>query len=284
MSDVIKLYNKNIEIKISTHGAELQSVIKNGEQLLWQGDPAFWTGRAPVLFPICGALKDNKYVFEGREYSLPRHGFARHSEFVLEAADNESAVFLLKSNEETKKVYPFDFELRVIYTLQGTELKIEYEVKNTGNISMYYSIGSHEAYACPEGIEKYCVKFEKRENLDSYIPENSLISYNTTNFGVNTNVLQLRKELFDNDSVIFGNLNSRKAALINNITGREVTVEFPDCPYMLIWTVPGANYVCLEPWCGVADFVDSNYDITTKKGINKLEIGKTDIKTHIITF
>ena len=284
MSEIITLLNSKIEIKISTHGAELQSVIKKGEQLLWQGDPTFWTGRAPVLFPICGGLKDNKYIFDGKEYNLSRHGFARHSDFMLESADDKKAVFLLKSCEDTKKVYPFDFELRIIYTLCETSLKIVYEIKNTGNSSMYYSIGSHEAYACPEGIENYSVLFEKKEDLDSYIPENSLISYNTINFGVDTNLLKLRKELFDNDSVIFGNLKSRKVTLINNITGAEISVEFPDCPYMLIWTVQGAGYVCLEPWCGVADFVDSNYDITNKKGIMRLEAGNTDIKTHIVTF
>ncbi len=280
----IKISNNQIDVEISTLGAEIRSIIKDGQQLLWQGDPTFWTGRAPVLFPICGGLKDGKYVFEGKEYYLPRHGFARNSEFEIGYSGGDKAEFILKSNDKTKDVYPFDFELRVIYTLINSTIKVDYEIKNTGNKDMYYSIGSHEAYACPEGIENYSVLFEEKENLDSYIPENSLISYNTINFGRNTNKLQLKKELFDNDSVIFGSLKSRKATLINNITGREATVEFPDCPYMLIWTVPGAGYVCLEPWCGLADFVDSNYDIKVKKGINKLETGKIDVKTHMITF
>lgn len=284
MSELIKLYNDKIQIEISSFGAELQSVIKDGEECLWQGDPTFWKGRAPVLFPICGALKDNKYIYEGKEYSLSRHGFARNSEFMVEESTNEHAVFALKSNKETKQVYPFDFKLSVIYTLLDASLKIEYKVENTGTNDMFYSIGSHEAYACPDGIENYSVLFEKNENLDSNLPEGTLISYETINFGANTKELVLKKELFDNDSIILTNIKSRSAILKNNMTGREVSVEFPDCPFMLIWTVPGAKYVCLEPWCGMADFVDSNYDITNKKGIMKLDAENTDIKTHIVNF
>lgn len=279
-----KLSNNEIEVEISTLGAELRSIIKDGVQLLWQGDPAFWKGRAPVLFPICGGLKDGKYIFDGVEYNLPRHGFARNMEFELEQSSEDKAVFLLKSNNETKSVYPFDFELRIIYTLISSAIKVDYEVKNIGNNPMYYSIGSHEAYACPEGIEEYSVLFENAENLNSPILEDALITYNTFNVGENTKELPLKTELFKYDTLIFENIKSKKVTLKNRKTGKERKLEFSDFDNLLIWTVPGAGYVCLEPWCGLADFAGSNYDLTIKKGINKLEVGKTDIKTHLITF
>ena len=162
---MIKLQNEFVTASISEVGAELKSLVCNQTEYIWEGRPEVWGFSCPLLFPICGGLKDDKYLYDSKEYILPKHGFARTAQFEVERADDTFAVFCTKSNSETKKSYPFDFELRVIYTLCQKSLKIEYEVCNKGEKTMYFSIGSHEGYYTPEGIEDYDVIFPQNEKF-----------------------------------------------------------------------------------------------------------------------
>lgn len=285
MSKQICLSNEFLKVTISTTGAELKSIIKDGNELLWQGDPAVWSGQAPVLFPICGGLKDDKFIFNGKEYTLPRHGFARRSEFVVESNNNDEATFLLTSDEKTLENYPFTFELRITYRLEERALCVRYDVKNTSDKIMYFSIGSHEAYSCPAGIEEYSVIFEHPEDLDyNALSTKGQLLEDTKTLGKGIKELRLENKHFENDALVFTSLKSRKVELKNNVTGYSIQVAFPGKDYFLLWTNPGAKYICLEPWCGIADFVNTDYDITKKKGINTLEAGKCFIREHTITF
>lgn len=277
---LVTISNEVLTVEISTLGAEIQSVKKNGKEFFWNGDPAVWSGRAPVLFPICGGLRDDKYVFEGKEYSLEKHGYARNKEFEVISKENDTASFLLKSCEEDLKKYPFENELKITYTLVGSKVCVEYAVTNTGSGDMYFSIGAHEAYACPNGVSEYSVIFEKEEDFDSVIPNGNLLEYKTVNYGKNAHELQIKDEYFEIDALIFTNLKSRKAMLKNRVTGQVISVEFDGADYFLIWTKPGAKYLCLEPWSGIPDYVDSDYDITKKTGIIKAAKGETIIKKH----
>ncbi len=282
--NIITISNQYLTVNISAKGAEMQSILKDGRERLWQGDPTVWSGRAPLLFPICGGLKDDKFIFDGKEYTLPRHGFARHSVFETEEASPQKAVFLLRSNPETLKNYPFDFELRVIYTLNDSAINIEYQITNLSKGNMYFSIGSHEAYSCPEGVSNYRIIFEQPEDLIANRLAGSLVGSQTINLGNNTRQLNLTSELFEHDSLNFLNLKSRSATLENITTEEGIRVDFKGADYFLVWQKPGANYICLEPWCGIADFEDSDYDITAKPGIICLESNKTFAKNHSITF
>ena len=281
----ICISNGVLNITVSTLGAEMTSAKKEGKELLWQGDPSIWSGHAPVLFPICGGLKDNKFIFKGTEYTLPRHGFARRKEFEVENLKEDEATFLLTSDEETLKNYPFTFEFRITYKLESETLRINYDIKNTSPEVMYFSVGSHEAYSCPNGIEEYSVIFEQPEDLNynALSPEGQLM-HETKSLGDNIKELPLKNKYFENDALVFTNLKSRKVTLKNNITGYTINVEFPGKDYFLLWTNPGAGYICLEPWCGIADYVDSDYDITKKKGINALAGNDNFIREHTITF
>lgn len=283
MSKEIIISNEKIKCTIFTMGAEIQSIIKDGKELIWEGNPDVWSGRSPVLFPICGGLKDDKYIFEGAEYTLPKHGFARKSEFEVEESSDTEAVFLLKSNDETKKNYPFDFELRVIYTLSGEEIKVEYKLSNVGNKTMYYSVGSHEAYACPEGIEEYSVVFDEEETLKASILNGNLLEYNTNLIGENIRELPLKYEYFAIDALVFLDVKSRKVTLMHK-DKKVVDVEFDGADYLLLWTKPTGKYICIEPWCGIPDFEDSDYDITKKRGIISAKPGETVTKTHKLIF
>ena len=281
---ITTLSNKCLKVTIDSLGAEIQSINKGGKELIWEGDPKFWTGHSPVLFPICGGLKDDKFLYDGKEYNLPKHGFAKTKEFKLESATNEKAVYLLCSDEETLKVYPFRFELKVIYTLDKNKVTVEYNVKNLSDGEMYYSIGAHEAYACPGGIDEYTIKFEKTENFDSMVLDGPLVTTDTFKVAESSDKLKLSVNLFTVDSLIFKDLKSRKAWLVNDKTGEQTEISYEGFDYLLLWTIPGAEYICIEPWCGIPDYVNSEYDITKKAGIIKVEKGETSVKTHSMIF
>lgn len=283
MAELI-LKNEYIKATFSTRGAELISLEKNGKEKIWIGDPEVWPSHTPILFPICGGLKDDKYLYNGKEYTLHKHGYIRFTEFQVESKSENKIVFLHRFNEETLKQFPFEYELRIIYTLNGSSIRIDYSVKNLSEDEMYYSIGGHEGYYCPEGIEDYSIIFEKPEMLDSTVLNGNLLEHFTINVGENTCELPLKYEYFAVDALSFLDLKSRKVSLKNRKTGEERLLEFKDHDVFFVWTKPGAKYVCLEPWCGCPDFMDSEYDFKSKRNIIRLSGKEETTRTHTITF
>ncbi|MBE7011498.1 MAG: aldose 1-epimerase family protein [Ruminococcaceae bacterium] len=286
MSKLITISNDILKASISTFGAELSSVIKDGKEIIWQADPNVWAEQCPILFPICGGLKEDKYIYDGKEYTLPKHGFAKLSEFEVESVTDTKAVFLLRSNEETLKNYPFEFEFRAIFELDGEKLLTTYETKNLSDRDMYFSVGGHEGYSCPNGIEEYSIIFEKPEKLERNTLQGCFLKDEKEDLGILDEVteLPLKYDYFILEAIVLTDLNSRKVTLLNRNTKEEITVEFPNHDYFLIWTKPGAKCVCLEPWCGLPDFIGSNFEIAEKRGIITLPSGETDTRNHIITF
>lgn len=280
---MIILKNSKLAVKIDEKGAELKSILCNGIENMWDGNPEIWGNTAPFLFPICGSLKDNKYIYNGIEYTLEKHGYAKNTIFDIELLTETKVILIHKSNDETKKHFPFDYELKVIYTIENYSIKIEYNVLNTSNKTMYFSIGSHEGYATPEGIDEYDIIFSQNETLDSLSICNGRISPKTRPILDNSNILPLREMLFEPGSLIFKNLNSNSVVLRNRKTGRALQVEFDYAQYFIIWHKVGANFICLEPWAGLTDMIDSSYDIKEKEGIMKLDSGKDYSAKHIIT-
>ena len=191
-------------------------------------------------------------------------------------------MFLHKSDAETKESFPFDYELRVIFTLTGKTLKIDYSVKNLSDKTMYFNIGSHEGYATPEGIEDYDVIFPENETLNAYVLYGNLLSNQQLPIIKDQNYIPLYDKYFTVDALVFKDLKSKSATLRNRKTGRAVRVDFPDAKYFLLWHKPNAPYMCVEPWNGVQDIVGSSYDITEKEGITALCSGKEFNYTHSI--
>lgn len=277
---MITISNKFLTATFSKTGAELKSLKSKEREYIWNGDPAFWTGSSPVLFPICSGLKDDEFIYEGKTYTMPKHGFARRTEFEVESVGENTATFLLSSKNVPKDNYPFEYEFRIIYTLDGKKLCVEYNIRNLTDGDMYFSVGAHEAYSCPEGIENYEIVFEKVENLDAYQLEGPLLSDNTKSFGQNTNVLPLNNSLFENDCLIFKNLNSHSVNLVNKTTHQKIKVDFDGFDYLLVWTVPDAPFICIEPWCGITDNINTTKDFTKKEGIEKIEKGGFFYRLH----
>ena len=278
----IHIFSDELSVEISPMGAEIQSVVdKNGVERMWQGDPKVWAGRAPVLFPFAGALKDDYFLTGGRKCVLPKHGFARTKEFKVEARDNGSVTFLL---DEQFPDYPFLYEFRVRFTVRQNALKVDYIARNKGDIPMYYGVGAHEAYACPEGIEHCTLVFDKEETLRHSILEGAQITPKFMDVTHHSKTLKLSVELFRNDSLVFLNVNSRGVTLESDRRKERVRVDFDGFDYLLVWQRPRAKYICIEPWTNPPEYVTSDHMLSHKPGMSILPPGKDETHTHTITF
>lgn len=280
---MITLKNEFLCAKISEVGAELKSLVADGDERIWQGIPEVWKSSCPLLFPICGGLKNDRYSYKGKEYTLEKHGFARFERFEVRNLTETAVDFVLTPTPATREKYPFDYVLTVGYRLDGRSLEIHYTVENRTDGEMYFSIGSHEGYSTPEGIEDYDVIFPEAETLDSFVLYGNLLSDQRLPMLKNSHVLPLYEKYFTVDALVFRDLKSRSAVLRNRKTGRAVQVDFPDCPYFLLWHKPNAPYICLEPWDGIGDRVGAGADLTEKEGIHRLAKGDVYHAAHTLT-
>jgi len=280
---ITTIANKNIEAAINHKGAELISLkTKSGTEYIWEGNPAFWGKHSPVLFPIVGTLKNNNYIYNGHAYSLSRHGFARDMEFRLSEKTNDSAVFSLLYNEETLKVYPFKFELQLIYTLEENSLNIAYKVINMENSELLFSIGAHPAFALGGTFEEYSIEMEKPEKLEYHLLDNDLLSDKTKTIAPKDNSFDLNYPLFENDALIFKRLESESLTILNK-QQPFLRISFKGFPFLGIWTKQNAPFICIEPWYGHSDTTGSNGNLTDKQGIQKLDVNSIFNATFSIT-
>lgn len=266
---MIKLKNNCLEINIDPHGAELKSVkdLKQAYEYMWQGKAPHWQRTAPVLFPVIGALKNQQMHYCGKDYTLKKHGFARDMPFqVLEHHEKDLgqdqcpyAVFSLSSNQETLKIYPFDFELIIKYELKERCLSINYEIINKGEKIMWFSIGGHPAFSVNLDSGACELNFEKSENLKSELidRETGLIQRKFKSLGNDVKSLKLDPSLFDEDALIFSDLKSHVVSLVDNLSNRKVSLSLSAVPKLGVWTDKGP-FVCLEPWWGIADYLDAS--------------------------
>lgn len=280
---MVTLKSGNSVLTVSEVGAEMKSFLYKGVEYLWVGDPDIWASSAPNLFPMTGGFKDDKYILDGKEYIMPKHGFAKKMTFEVEAQTENTAVFLLKSTEETKEGFPYDFEFRVSYILTDGKVTAGYKVTNLSDKTMWFSVGSHDGFACPEGIEEYDVIFPQKETLDTYTLFGNLNGHEKTPVIADSDRIKLDYNYFAIDALVFKDLKSKTCRLQNRKTGRGVQLDFPGCPRFVLWTKPNAPYLCIEPWFGQADNIDSDYDITHKEAIESIEAGTSFVSTRVIT-
>ena len=274
---------ENEVLKVTVHplGAELQSIFnkQTGIEYLWNGDPKFWAKRSPVLFPIVGTLRNNSYLFHDFSYALGRHGFAREKVFSLVEEGPHALSFELKDDPETLKLYPFQFSLVIRYLVEGNKLQVSLSVKNTGSRPMYFSIGSHPAFRLPlvESLEyaDYYLMFNKIEKAGRWPINNAGLLEGAPSLVLNeTSKLPLEKSLFYNDALVFKHLRSDEVTLRSDKNPHGLDFHFPGFPFLGIWAAKDADFVCIEPWCGVTDAADSNQLLTDKEGMNYLGAGQ----------
>lgn len=273
---MIHLENNLVQAGFALKGAELQSLKSkvSGIEYMWDGNPAVWAKHSPILFPIVGALKDNQFIFENKSYELPRHGFARDMEFEIESQSASEIVFSLSSNEETLKRYPFDFKLFLKYTLANHGISCSYIVSNTGNQDLLFSIGAHPAFATPVTAEikyeDYFLRFNADDELPYYKIKDNLISDELVQLPLAEKTLNLKPELFYEDALVFKSLKSNNITLQNKINANGLNFNFEGFPYFGIWAAKDANFICLEPWAGIADGINHDQQLAHKEGIERL--------------
>lgn len=273
MNTVLK--NENIRLEISSFGAELQEIVnqKNHKNYLWNGDSKFWGRRSPVLFPFVGALKNKEYFYHAEKYSMGQHGFARDMEFELLEVTEKSVWYQLESNRETREKYPFEFCLKIGYELKENAIKVKWRVENKDNKIMYFSIGAHPAFVVPVEIREDCfIKFDSQNNLTSTVLENGLASKNEeimTEHGY----LQIRKDLFQADALIFENHQVQEVSLCMPDKSEFVKLKF-DSPLVAVWSPYKENcpFVCIEPWYGRCDDAQFEGELKDRKWQQKLAV------------
>ncbi len=282
MNNIITIKSGALSAKISSLGAQLLSLCSKKTEYMWQADKKVWGFTAPVLFPVCGSLNGGRYVFDGKSYELPPHGFARFKKFNIENLSENKACFLLKSDTDTKSKYPFDFEFRVCFSLFQNRLDITYSAKNTGNGTMYFSFGGHEGYSCPEGADEYFVKFENDSSLTRHMLENGFFSGKTEEISLKNNTLFLNYGEFERCTYIFKNINSDSVIFGHKNGTRRLRIGFPKNTLLALWTLSERKYVCIEPWCGSPEKQGFDGDITKKDGIVRIEPLQAFERTHYI--
>ena len=276
----VTISNAKLSARIVEMGAELKSLTEHstGTEYIWQSDPAWWTGAAPILFPIIGTLKNGQYHYGGQTYSMPGHGVVRKAQWTLAASDASCATFEITSNDETRKMYPFDFALRAGFSLEDSSLAVRYEVRNTGAGKMYFSIGSHPAFNLPFAggyPEHYYFHFSRPENMERYFYKDGVHLNETEPIFNNSRQIFVTATLFDRGPIVFKNPASESVTIMNSRNTRRIRVRTEGAEFLALWAPPGAPFVCIEPWHGIMDNVDTDGEFTTKEGIMSLDAGAT---------
>lgn len=266
--------NDYLKVGVKTAGCELASIYnkKTDTEMLWQGDTSIWYGQAPILFPIVGRLIDDKYTLDDVEYTMPKHGFARKSEWQFISSDGKKMSFILSDNENTVKSFPYKFDLVVTYSLCRNGLKVKHEVKNKNKTVMYFSLGAHPAFNCKIGDS---LVFDENETLETEKIDlvQSLRIPETFPILNNEKEIVITEHIFDEDALILHGIKSENITLVKD--GKpSVKFNLGNAPYLGIWAKPGAPYVCIEPWYGVNDSQNKKADFSQKDAINALEAGK----------
>jgi galactose mutarotase-like enzyme len=266
------IQNLQLRAEISPEGAELTAFrMVGGPDLLWGGDPAVWPRQAPHLFPVVGRLRGDRLRQGGREYPMPKHGFARDSRFRRIRLTRENATFVLRDSEATRAIYPFPFELRVTYALDALTLQVTYEVLNPGPEPLPMSLGAHPAFRWPLlpdlPREGHVIKFElpEREPIRRLDPV-GLLRPEPQPTPVVERLLELKDDLFREDVLVFDRLRSRRLRF-ESPGGLGLQVEWRGFQHLGIWTRPGAPFLCIEPWQGMASEASFDGEFSTKPGV-----------------
>jgi galactose mutarotase-like enzyme len=270
-----KLGSDKLSVSVNTKGAELSSVVRDGLEYIWQAKPEVWPRHAPVLFPIVGRLKNGTFSHNGKTFTLSQHGFARDMEFAVFAHGPSEMKLGLTSNDKTKTKFPFEFALTITYTIKSDVIICTYEVQNPSAENLFFSIGAHPGFATPDGLHNYVLKCKMDKLFETTLLHDGLLSETKEKFHVHAGEVNLNSTLFDKDALVFGDSQIDVIELISTKSGRGVELNCKGWPYFGVWSKKDSNdFICLEPWYGITDTQDASGELSTKKGIIKLDAGK----------
>ncbi|RDE05978.1 aldose 1-epimerase family protein [Sphingomonas aracearum] len=288
MSQLLPIASDALRAEINPFGAELTHLrTPDGAEWMTDADPAYWTGHAPILFPIVGALAGNTLRVDGGEYRLERHGFARRRLFEVAAHEESRLVLRLADDEETRAVYPFAFLLEMTYALEGATLHMTARIENRGGGPLPASFGWHPAFAWPlpggGAREAHCVRFARDEpaGLKPLAPDGTILPGERPS-PLDGRVLHLDDDVFASDALIWDPVASRSVVYAAP-EGPALQIDFPDTPRLGIWSKPGARFVCVEPWHGIADPQGYAGDFRDKPGVFEIAPGADRLCSMAVT-
>ena len=276
------IQNEYLTVTAEEEGAQLQSILgADGTEYLWQGDPAYWSDRAPNLFPYVARLTRGRYRLDGREYAMPIHGLAPYSRFDGSVVSEREMCFTLRSDEQTRKAYPREFTFVIRYTLEDNSLHVTFQVENRDEKTMYFGLGGHPGFRVPlvpgRDFSDYRLRFEEAcAPFRVGFTEDCFLNGQDTPFPLeNGNALPLAHSLFDQDAIVLRDM-ARQVTLETDGDGHGVTVSFPQMPYLGIWHMPktDAPYVCIEPWCSLPSFSGQTAVFEEQKDLIYLDPGQ----------
>ena len=283
-----RIQNEYLTAVIKDQGAELCELIdQDNVQYIWTADKTYWGRHTPILFPLVGKVTQNTYTVNDQIYTLGQHGFARDCTFQVTHQTDTAITFALHSDENTKKLFPFEFTLKVTYTLEGETLAISYEVINEDQVEMAFKIGAHPGFRCPlfedETMEDYTITFEKEESATfmSLTPEGYFIREKSKRL---TTPLLMTPSLFDQDALVFADFTSKYVTISSTKHNKSIQVGFENFPFLGIWSPSTPSpFVCIEPWYGHADYEDETTEFMDKSDLNRLMPHETFSCTHTVT-
>ena len=288
---MIELKSDQLQVQFQTFGGALSSIKdKDGVEYLWQGDPTYWSGQAPVLFPICGSVRNDTVVYENKDGSheigkIPRHGLVRKKEFDLVDQTDNSVTFAIEDTEEMYENYPYHFRLEITYIVTGKTIRTEYKIYNKeSEKSMPYFIGGHPGFNCPlladEVYEDYYLEFEEPEtcSVPKPFPKTGMLDFKDRSSWLdNQKELGLNYDLFSYDAVTLDELESRKVALRSRKHDKVLRLHFEEFPNLIIWsTLNKGPFIALEPWSGLSTSLEEGDRLEDKKDVRILKPGQVD--------
>lgn len=278
---MVTLVNDFLTVTVNERGAEITSIVDNHTKLeyIWQADPDVWGRHAPVLFPIVGALRSDTYTYNDKSFHMTQHGFARDRVFTVLETGDDYATFLLHDDEKTRSIYPFAFKFEITIALENNTVKVSYHVENPDPaLPLYFSVGGHPGFRLPVSpgtkFDDYYLAFNPRKSLIT-IPliAGQGIDYAHRTLAATDVNIQLAHKLFAKDAVIFALNGQTTFGVRSEKTKHGFEISVKDAPYMGVWSQypTTGDFICLEPWWGIADTIDADGDLTHKLGINKLD-------------
>jgi len=261
--------NENLSVEINSKGAELIQIKQKNKNYIWEIDTKFWNKTSPILFPIVGRLKNDTYCINNKTYTLPRHGFARDYEYKIIELQESIIEFLLIENNKTLEQFPFQFDLRLKYSLENNSLCLHYTVSNNSDTIMPFSIGAHPAFAIDISKNDYQILFDNDSELITHELENDQFSGGFRKINLKNKVLPLSYSLFEKDALVFKNISSRSLTIFEN-GNPYLKIQLGNFPHLGIWTKADAPFLCIEPWFGYADTEKADGTILNKEAIQTL--------------
>ena len=288
--ELLNIQNERLNVAISPVGAEMQSIRSNdGTEYLWQGNPEYWNRRAINLFPYIARLTNETYLYDGKQYHLPIHGFLPDAVMKVEHVTDTEICFALTDNNDTRTAYPFNFELRIKYALSDETIHIRFEVLNTGDREMHFGIGGHPGFCVPleDGLTftDYVLEFDHPcEPRRICFSDACFVTEGAEEYRLaDGRFIPLAHDLFDHDAIVLTKMS--KTVTLKSPKGKKsVAVFYPDMPYVGFWHAvkKDAPYVCIEPWSSLPSRDGIIEDISLQDNLVHLPAGKQYVNDWFI--